>query len=89
MELFTPLIKSRIHIDEKCVKVGPEQNYDLNAIDSKTKYVHAHLFVKRRTLGEVVLFLRGNCSILCGVLAISDATFDDNGFGTCGFTTSY
>ena len=58
MELFTPLIKGRIHMDEKCVKVGLEQNYDLNAIDSKTKYIHAHLFVKRRTFEEVVLFLR-------------------------------
>ena len=58
MELSTPTIKGRIHMDEKCVKVGTVQNYDLNAIDSKTKYILGHLFVKRRNLYEVVQFLR-------------------------------
>jgi transposase-like protein len=32
--------------------------YDLNAIDSKTKYVLAHLFVEKRTIKKWVEFLR-------------------------------
>ena len=31
--------------------------YDLNAIDNKTKYVLAHLFVDKRTLERCVVFL--------------------------------
>jgi len=44
-------------MDEKYVKVGKVTHYDLNAIDSKTKFVLAHLLVKRRTKKRVVEFL--------------------------------
>ena len=47
-----------MHLDEKFVKVKKEDCYDLNAIDSKTKYVLAHLFVEKRTLKRCVEFLR-------------------------------
>jgi len=57
-ELVNPTIKGRIHMDEKCVRIGTELNYDLNAIDSKTKFVVAHRTVKRRTMPEVITFLR-------------------------------
>ena len=42
---MTPIIKGNIHYDEKYVKVKGKDNYDLNAIDSKTKFILAHLFV--------------------------------------------
>ena len=45
-----PNIKGRIHLDEKVVHIGARHCYDLNAIDSKTNYVLAHLFVEKRTL---------------------------------------
>ena len=53
-----PNIKGRIHLDEKFVKVRKKDCYDLNAIDSKTKYVLAHLFVEKRSLNKCVEFLR-------------------------------
>ena len=53
-----PEIKGRIHFDEKYVKVKKEDYYDLNAIDSKTKYVLAHLFVEKRTVKKCIKFLR-------------------------------
>ena len=34
-----------------------KDHYDLNAIDSKTKYVLAHLFVEKRTIKKCVEFL--------------------------------
>jgi len=40
------------------VKVRKKDCYDLNAIDSKTKYVLAHLFVEKRTTKKCVEFLR-------------------------------
>ncbi|MBS3096709.1 DDE-type integrase/transposase/recombinase [Candidatus Woesearchaeota archaeon] len=52
-----PEIKGRIHYDEKYVKVKKKDCYDLNAIDSKTKYVLAHLFVEKRTLKKCVVFV--------------------------------
>lgn len=45
-------------MDEKYVHVGNEHGYDLNAIDSKTKYVLAHSYVVKRSFGNCVLFLR-------------------------------
>ncbi|MEK6959640.1 MAG: DDE-type integrase/transposase/recombinase [Nanoarchaeota archaeon] len=39
-----------MHLDEKVVHIGARHCYDLNAIDSKTNYVLAHLFVEKRTL---------------------------------------
>ena len=46
---FEPEIKGRIHTDEKIIHVKKYLMYDLNSIDSKTKYVLAHLFVEKRT----------------------------------------
>jgi len=40
------------------VKVKKKDYYDLNAIDSKTKYVLAHLSVEKRTIAKCVEFLR-------------------------------
>jgi transposase-like protein len=53
-----PTIKGRIHIDEKYIKVNKKHCFDLNAIDHKTKYVLAHLFVEKRTPEKCVEFLR-------------------------------
>ncbi|MEK6827830.1 MAG: DDE-type integrase/transposase/recombinase [Nanoarchaeota archaeon] len=47
-----------MHYDEKYVKVKKKDCYDLNAIDSKTKYVLAHLFVEKRTIWKCTEFLR-------------------------------
>ena len=47
-----------MHYDEKYVKVNKKDCYDLNAVDSKTKYVLAHSFVKKRTFSACVDFLR-------------------------------
>lgn len=46
---FEPKIKGRIHTDEKVIHVKKKKMYDMNSIDSKTKYVLAHLFVESRT----------------------------------------
>lgn len=47
-----------IHFDEKYVKVRKKDYYDLNAVDSKTKYVLAHLFVEKRTIWKCTKFLK-------------------------------
>jgi len=47
-----------VHADEKFIAVGNEHGYDLNAIDSKTKYVLAHLYCVERTIPECVKFMR-------------------------------
>src|SRR3989338_3234644 len=52
-----PVIKGRIHYDEKIIHIGEKHHYDLNAIDSKTKYVLAHSFVEKRTLPACKRFL--------------------------------
>ncbi len=57
-EEFKPRIEGRVHIDEKFVHVGHHHGYDLNAIDSKTKYVLAHSYVVKRTIRACVEFLR-------------------------------
>jgi len=54
----TPIIKGNIHYDEKYVKVKGKDNYDLNAIDSKTKFILAHLFVEKRTKKKCYEFLK-------------------------------
>lgn len=46
-----------MHLDEKYVKVNGKDCYDLNCIDSITKYVPAHLFVDKRTKNKCVEFL--------------------------------
>lgn len=53
-----PTIKGRIHYDEKYIGVGKENGYDLNAIDSKTKYILAHFYVVKRSFTKCVMFLR-------------------------------
>lgn len=45
-------------MDEKHIPVGNGHGYDLNAIASKSKYIHAHLYTKTRDLGACVKFLR-------------------------------
>ena len=37
---------------------GMKDHYDLNCIDSKTKYITAHLFVEKRTIMKCVEFLK-------------------------------
>jgi len=58
------MIKGRIHFDEKYVKVKKEFCYDLNAIDSWTKFVLAHKFVDERNNKKCTEFLseiKENC----------------------------
>jgi|SRR3989344_1929853 len=45
-------------MDEKIIHVGKQLWYDLNAVDSKTKYAVAHLFVEKRTLEQCKEFLK-------------------------------
>jgi len=45
-------------MDEKYIRVGNAHGYDLNAIDSKTKYVLAHFYVVERSFSNCVRFLR-------------------------------
>jgi len=59
-----PKLKGRQHFDEKYVKVKGEDCYDLNCSDNVTKYVTAHLFVEKRTLGKCKEFL-GQVKITC------------------------
>ena len=51
-------MKGRQHFDEKYIPIkGKGYHYDLNCIDSKTKYITAHLFVEKRNFGKCVEFL--------------------------------
>lgn len=52
-----PKLKGRQHYDEKYLKVKGKNCYDLNCIDSITKYITAHLFVEERTLEKCKTFL--------------------------------
>lgn len=45
-----PKIKGRLHTDEKQMKVGKEDYYDINTIDSKTKFIVEEEFMRSRTL---------------------------------------
>lgn len=45
-------------MDEKFISIGTEISYDLNTIDSKTKFLVAHSCVKERNFRECVEFLR-------------------------------
>ena len=47
-----------MHYDEKYVTIDEKSCYDLNAVDSKTKYVLAHSLVEKRTLPACIDFLR-------------------------------
>ena len=56
--MVTPKLEGRQHFDEKHIPIrGGKNHYDLNCIDSKTKYITAHLFVEKRTLRKCVEFL--------------------------------
>ena len=56
--MLTPKLKGKQHFDEKHIPMkGKKDNYDLNCIDQKTKYITAHLFVEKRTLRKCVEFL--------------------------------
>ncbi|MBI2045539.1 DDE-type integrase/transposase/recombinase [Candidatus Pacearchaeota archaeon] len=57
-KIVKPKINGNIHYDEKYIKVNGKDNYDLNAIDSKTKFVLAHLFVEKRTKQKCYEFLK-------------------------------
>ena len=46
-----------MHLDEKYVKVNGKDCYDLNCVDSRTKFATAHLFVDKRTKNKCVEFL--------------------------------
>ncbi|MBI2629502.1 DDE-type integrase/transposase/recombinase [Candidatus Pacearchaeota archaeon] len=54
----SPIIKGNIHYDEKYVKVNGDDAFDLNAIDSKSKFILAHLFVEKRTKKKCIEFLK-------------------------------
>ena len=45
-----PKIKGRLHTDEKQMKVGKIDYYDINTIDNKTKFVVEEEFMRSRTL---------------------------------------
>jgi transposase-like protein len=47
-----------VHIDDKQIKVGKEKEYDLNAIDSKSKFILAHSVVATRSIYNVTLFMK-------------------------------
>lgn len=53
-----PKLIGRQHYDEKYVNVNGKDNYDLNCIDSVTKYTTAHLFVEKRTKQKCYEFLK-------------------------------
>ncbi|MDP3027134.1 MAG: hypothetical protein Q8N63_05470 [Nanoarchaeota archaeon] len=53
-----------MHFDEKYVRVNGDDNFDLNAVDSVTKFVLAHSFVVVRTKKACIKFLsqiKTNC----------------------------
>jgi len=57
-------LKGNIHYDEKYVKVKDDWNFDLNAVDSVTKFVLAHKFTDERTKEVCIKFLseiKTNC----------------------------
>lgn len=48
-----PIVKGRLHTDEKCMKVGKKECYDINTIDGKTKFVFEEEFMESRTLTRI------------------------------------
>lgn len=65
-EIVKPTLKGRQHFDEKYVPMKLKKyHYDLNCIDSITKYITAHLFVEKRTKKKCVEFpsqIKNTCS---------------------------
>ncbi len=57
-EIVKPKIKGNIHFDEKYIQVKKKDCYDLNAIDSETKFILAHSLVEKRTKEECCKFLK-------------------------------
>lgn len=55
--MLEPKLKGRQHLDEKYVKVNGKDCYDLNCIDSKIKFITAHLFVDKRDEENCIKFL--------------------------------
>lgn len=47
----------KVHFDEKRIHVNGKLHDDLNAIDSKTKFILSELFVVKKDLGSVKQFL--------------------------------
>jgi transposase-like protein len=59
-----PKIKGKIHFDEKRVHVNGKLHDDLNAIDSKTKFILSELFVVKKDMFSVkqfLLLIKRNC----------------------------
>jgi len=57
-------LKGDIHYDEKYTQVKDDWNFDLNAVDSVTKFVLAHKFTEERTKKVCIDFLseiKTNC----------------------------
>lgn len=57
-------MKGDIHYDEKYVQVKDDWNFDLNAVDSITKFVVAHKFTEERNKKNCIEFLseiKRNC----------------------------
>lgn len=57
-------MKGDIHYDEKYVQVKDDWNFDLNAVDSVTKFVLAHKFTDERNKEVCIEFLtevKNNC----------------------------
>ena len=48
-----PKIKGRLHTDEKQMKIGKDDYYDINTIDSKTKFIIEEEFMHSRTLKKI------------------------------------
>jgi len=48
-----PRIKGNLHTDEKQMKVGKIDHYDINTIDSKTKFILEEEFMKSRTKKKI------------------------------------
>lgn len=51
-----PKIKGRLHTDEKVMKVGKIDCYDINTIDSKTKFVVEEEFMQSRTKQKIATY---------------------------------
>ena len=51
-----PKIKGRLHTDEKVMKVGKVDCYDINTIDGKTKFVVEEEFMQSRTKQKIATY---------------------------------
>lgn len=53
-----PKIKGRLHTDEKQMKVGKKDCYDVNTIDSKTKFIVEEEFMQSRTKQKIAGYFK-------------------------------